>query len=100
MTAVLETRDLTCGYGKVVAVRNLDLELEHGKVMAVLGPNGAGKTTLMMTLAGLLPRLGGEVVLDGQVLPSGKPSAANSETASLAHCASGTSGKRGAANTG
>jgi branched-chain amino acid transport system ATP-binding protein len=77
MTAVLETKGLVCGYGKIVAVRELDLTLTSGEVLAVLGPNGAGKTTLMATLAGLLPRLHGEVLLDGVALPSGKPSTAN-----------------------
>jgi branched-chain amino acid transport system ATP-binding protein len=77
VTAILEAKQLSCGYGKIVAVREVDLELAAGEVLAVLGPNGAGKTTLMMTLAGMLPRLGGEVLLDGIVLPSGKPSVAN-----------------------
>jgi branched-chain amino acid transport system ATP-binding protein len=77
MSAVLEARELVGGYGKIVAFRSLDLTLEAGTVLAVLGPNGAGKTTMMLTLAGLLPRLGGDVVLDGTSLPSGKPSVAN-----------------------
>jgi branched-chain amino acid transport system ATP-binding protein len=77
MSAVLEARELVGGYGKIVAFRSLDLTLEAGTVLAVLGPNGAGKTTLMLTLAGLLPRLSGDVLLDGTSLPSGKPSVAN-----------------------
>jgi branched-chain amino acid transport system ATP-binding protein len=43
---------------------------------AVLGPNGAGKTTLLLTLAGLLPAHGGTVSVDGEVLRSGRPTAA------------------------
>lgn len=77
MTTVLETKQLSCGYGKIVVVRDVDLELRSGEVVAILGPNGAGKTTLMMTIAGLLPRISGEVLLDGDPLPSGKPTAAN-----------------------
>ena len=77
MTALLECRGLVGGYGKIVAFRDLDLSLEPKQVLAVLGPNGAGKTTLMMTLAGLLPRIRGEVLLDGHPMPSGKPSVAN-----------------------
>ena len=77
MTEMLTAKKLVCGYGKIVAVRPLDLELHTGQVTAILGPNGAGKTTLMMTLAGLLPRLGGDVLLEGESLPSGKPVAAN-----------------------
>jgi branched-chain amino acid transport system ATP-binding protein len=74
---VLEARGLVGGYGKIVGFRDIDLELHRGKVVAVLGPNGAGKTTLMMTLAGLLPRIAGDVLLEGVSLPSGKPAPAN-----------------------
>jgi branched-chain amino acid transport system ATP-binding protein len=77
MAAVLECTSLVGGYGKIVAFRELDLAVESGKVLAVLGPNGAGKTTLLMTIAGLLPRLGGQVLLNGSPLPNGKPAATN-----------------------
>ncbi len=77
MTTVLEALDLTCGYGKIVAVRDIGLKLDGGQVLAILGPNGAGKSTLMMTLAGLLPRISGDVLLDGKSLPNGRPGLAN-----------------------
>ena len=77
MSAVLECVGLTAGYGRVAVVRDVDLAVEPGTVLAILGPNGAGKTTLMMTLAGLLKRLGGEVRVRGTALPNGRPHAAN-----------------------
>jgi branched-chain amino acid transport system ATP-binding protein len=77
VTAVLEARQLTCGYGRIVAVRNIDVQVPSGEVLAILGPNGAGKTTLMMTLAGLLPRISGDVLLEGTSLPNGKPNVAS-----------------------
>jgi len=77
MSAALETRGLVAGHGSVPVVRPLDLTVEHGTVLAVLGPNGAGKTTLLTTLAGLLPSLGGELLIDGKPLPRGKPRSAN-----------------------
>jgi branched-chain amino acid transport system ATP-binding protein len=76
MTAELQLRGLVAGYGPVAVVRKLDLEVDAGSVLAILGPNGAGKTTLLTTVAGLVPRLGGEVLVDGLPLPSGKPAAA------------------------
>jgi branched-chain amino acid transport system ATP-binding protein len=78
MTApALSCRNISAGYGNLTVVRGFNLDAERGSVVAVLGPNGAGKTTLMLALAGLLPRLGGEVLIDGQPLAAGRPRAAN-----------------------
>ena len=74
---VLEVRGLVAGYGHLPVVRTLDLEVEAGTVLGLLGPNGAGKTTLMMTLAGLLPRLEGEVLVDGKATPKNRPAVVN-----------------------
>ena len=59
--ALLEARELTAGYGDLAAVRGVDLHVNPGEVIALFGPNGAGKTTTLLTLAGELPPLGGEV---------------------------------------
>jgi branched-chain amino acid transport system ATP-binding protein len=74
---MLECLDLVAGHGSVAAVRSLDLSVERGSVLALLGPNGAGKSTVLETLAGLLPRLGGDVRVDGVAIASGKPIAAS-----------------------
>jgi len=77
MAALLECRGLDAGYLKDrPVVRGFDLTLQPGQVTALLGPNGAGKTTLMVTLAGLQPSLGGEVLVDGAPLPRGSARAA------------------------
>jgi branched-chain amino acid transport system ATP-binding protein len=65
VTAVIEARGLSAGYGDVAAVRALDLRVEPGEIVALLGPNGAGKTTTLLTLAGALRPLAGEVLFDG-----------------------------------
>jgi branched-chain amino acid transport system ATP-binding protein len=74
MPTVLDVVSLDAGYaqGRPV-VRQLDLTVEAGEVVALLGPNGAGKTTVLMTLAGLLPALGGTVQVAGTPLPPGQP---------------------------
>jgi branched-chain amino acid transport system ATP-binding protein len=77
MTAAIEARGLTAGIGTITLLRDVDMSLAHGKVLAVVGPNGAGKTTFMRALSGLLPRMAGEVLFDGQPLRSGDPYAAN-----------------------
>ena len=61
---MMEARDLSVSYGPVTAVRNIDLEVRDGEVLAILGRNGAGKTTTMKALAGLLPVSGGRIVHD------------------------------------
>ena len=65
MTALLEARGLSAGYGGIAVVRGLDLEVQPGQVVALLGPNGAGKTTTLRTLAGLQPSLAGSVSFKG-----------------------------------
>jgi ABC-type branched-subunit amino acid transport system ATPase component len=63
---VLAARALSAGYRGVACVRGIDLEVHPGEVVVVLGPNGAGKTTTLLTLAGALPSLGGEVLMSGR----------------------------------
>jgi branched-chain amino acid transport system ATP-binding protein len=65
-THLLETRGLCCGYGASVVVRDLDLHVDAGEVVALLGANGAGKTTTLLTLAGSLPAISGEVLFEGK----------------------------------
>ncbi|NMD61413.1 UNVERIFIED_ORG: amino acid/amide ABC transporter ATP-binding protein 2 (HAAT family) [Nocardia globerula] len=74
---VLECRNVSAGYGSVRVVRDVSFSLQAGTVLAILGPNGAGKSTLMNTLAGLLPRKGGEIIVEGKALRSGRPAEAN-----------------------
>ncbi|MFF0815718.1 ABC transporter ATP-binding protein [Rhodococcus sp. NPDC003318] len=71
MTTVLTCTELDAGYSQGrPCVRDFDLELQEGEVLALLGPNGAGKTTVLLTLAGLLPSLRGTVDIAGhQVKP-------------------------------
>ncbi|GAB09842.1 putative amino acid ABC transporter ATP-binding protein [Gordonia araii NBRC 100433] len=75
--SALRCAGVDAGYvKKSPCVRGVDLAVDRGEIVALLGPNGAGKTTLLMTLAGLLPRLGGEVLVDEEPLRSGDPRAA------------------------
>ncbi len=51
---VLEARDLQVSYGKVTALRGLDVAVEEGEIVSLIGPNGAGKTTFCNTASGFL----------------------------------------------
>jgi branched-chain amino acid transport system ATP-binding protein len=59
--AILRVSGLVAGYGDLAVVRGVDLDVHPGEVVALLGPNGAGKTTTLLTLAGELPKIDGEV---------------------------------------
>jgi len=61
----LDVRGLSCGYGSSVVVRDLDVHVGAGEVVALLGANGAGKTTTLLTIAGVLPAISGDVVALG-----------------------------------
>ncbi len=62
---MLEVQDLACGYNNTPILKHVSFSVSPGKVLVLLGPNGVGKTTLFKTILGLLPRLAGEVSLDG-----------------------------------
>ena len=71
---MLEGRGLSAGYLKGrPCVRDVDLTSAAGEITCLLGPNCAGKTTLLMTLAGLLPRSGGDLTVAGRPIRSGRP---------------------------
>ena len=59
--------------GNKLAVDNLSLTLEAGKITALLGPNGAGKSSLVLALAGVLPIESGSVELDGKAVAGKAP---------------------------
>ena len=64
----LVVSDLQAGYQGVPVVRDLNLRVAPGEVVALLGPNGAGKTTTLETIAGLQRPIGGTIELSGQAI--------------------------------
>jgi branched-chain amino acid transport system ATP-binding protein len=64
--AAIEARSLSAGYSGSAVVRDLDLVVNEGEIVALLGPNGAGKTTTLLTLAGDLPAIAGETRVFGE----------------------------------
>ncbi len=70
---MLEVRQLSCGYGPVTVVHNLDLDVLPGQITALLGPNGAGKSSAIMAIAGHTAVKGGDIKFEGTSLLSLSP---------------------------
>ena len=62
---IVETKNLTKGFGSLVAVDNLNLKLKEKMIYGLVGPNGAGKTTTFAMLAGLINPTYGEIKIFG-----------------------------------
>ncbi len=65
MTALLTVRGVTTYYGKIVALKGVDLDVADGEIVTLIGANGAGKSTLMMTIFGNPRARDGSIVFDG-----------------------------------
>lgn len=68
---IIQARCITKGYGSLLAVDDLSLEVRAGEVFGLLGPNGAGKTTSINMLCGLLRPDTGEVLIRGKTITDG-----------------------------
>jgi branched-chain amino acid transport system ATP-binding protein len=63
---LLSIRNLRAAYGKIVALKGVDLDVGKGEIVALIGANGAGKSTLMMSVFGRPRPLSGTITFDGQ----------------------------------
>lgn len=63
----IECRNLTKAYGKKIALCDVNLTFQRGRIIGLLGPNGSGKTTLIKLICGLLSPTSGTVLINGKV---------------------------------
>lgn len=68
MSALLVVRGLVLAYGKIVAVKGIDLTVDAGRVVCLIGANGAGKTTILRAISGLLRPKAGSVAFAGEAI--------------------------------
>lgn len=70
---VLRLSDVTMQFGGVVALNNLNLEVNKGEIIGLIGPNGAGKTTAFNAITGVYPPTNGRVEMNGEVIAENFP---------------------------
>ena len=63
---MLEVTQMVAGYGRLTALKGVDIRVKKGEVVFVVGPNGAGKSTLLKTISGLMTPTGGEIRFQGE----------------------------------
>ena len=66
---LMQVHGLTKRYAEQHALHDVSFDIRAGEVLGLIGPNGAGKTTLLDAIAGLIPDVDGEVIVNGKPLP-------------------------------
>src|SRR5436309_7659423 len=72
-TPMLELRDITKRFGRVLANDHINITVEPGTIHAIVGENGAGKSTAMRIAYGFYTADSGEILVDGQVRRISRP---------------------------
>ena len=66
MSSIVSIKDLSKTYNSgFEALKNINLDIKKGEILALLGPNGAGKTTLISTICGIVSPTSGTITVDG-----------------------------------
>jgi len=63
---IVRTERLTRSFGSLLAVAQVDFEVERGELRSIIGPNGAGKTTFFRLISGEMPPSSGRIWFDGR----------------------------------
>jgi branched-chain amino acid transport system ATP-binding protein len=73
MDMIIETQQLTKKFGGLVAVNQVDFNVEYGEVRGLIGPNGSGKTTLINLITGVYEPTSGKVFFNGKEITGRSP---------------------------
>ena len=71
--ALLEVKGITKTFGGLVAVENVEFNVNEGEIVSIIGPNGAGKTTIFNMLTGVYHVNGGKILFDGKEIQNKQP---------------------------
>ncbi len=61
--SIISLQNVSKNFGKFEAVKNINIEIEKGKIFGLIGPNGAGKTTILSMLSGILKPTKGKIYI-------------------------------------
>jgi len=70
---MLKISNVETFYGKIQALRGVDLNVNEGEIVSLIGSNGAGKSTLLMTISGVNKAKRGNIVFDGENIENKEP---------------------------
>ena len=70
---IIELQNITKTFGKVIANRNVTMDIRQGEILSVLGENGCGKTTLMNMIAGIYYPDSGKIIIGGEEVTIASP---------------------------
>ncbi len=71
--SILKLNGVSTYYGEIEAIKEIDLQVDEGEIVAVIGANGAGKTTLINTISGLIRAAKGKIIFMGQEIQDKSP---------------------------
>ncbi len=87
LAPLLELRGIGVRYGGITALRNLDLQVRPGELVALLGPNGAGKSTTLRAISQLVPSTTGSTLWHGGPIDGIRPD--RTVKLGIGHCPEG-----------
>jgi branched-chain amino acid transport system ATP-binding protein len=70
---MLELRDVRTSYGSILALKGISLSVDEGEIITLIGANGAGKSTTLMTICGITPPCGGEILFNEKPIQQTEP---------------------------
>lgn len=70
---MLELKDIDCYYGKIPALREINMKVERGEIISLIGANGAGKSTILMTICGITPVSSGTITFENRCIENISP---------------------------
>ena len=70
---MLSVKNVSAGYGGILAIQNVSMNVQTGEIVVLIGANGAGKSTLLRTISGALKPKGGQIVYQDRKIDGVKP---------------------------